>query len=407
MTLSKAICTSLRKSRIILILLLIAPIYLSGATFNVAIVSENDSYRRLLDDVLDTFSTSVSSEYALDAMNARIDRDRYSEYASSFSKYMKAENLAAIESLSFTSSQEKSAALSVLYPEFSDIERKYLLSGDKEAFDYIKMRDGYDMLIALSDLSSDNIPEIAMYIDGNLEREALFIDSLKSVEEEYLFSLFSKLLLSDDYKAVSVDLPPSGTIYIDNAQTGIYTSRIILEKGEHDIAYIIPGYVSKEMRLIIDDCIDSIDLDLEEIPLSSLRISSIPYDSKIFYNGLELDGREIKRLSYPFTISARHSGFSLYSMQSMVPIDTLVLQLKPEWLEDEDMLTIAKSRFYMNLFSTLISFGGYVASNVVGNLLPDYDMKPVSVVLGGISLVSLVCMMDSMFEYFDSARAEI
>lgn len=387
--------------------MLLAPIYLSGATFNVAILSENDSYRRLIDDVLDTFTSSISSEYALDAINNRIDRELYSEYSLSFSKYMKSENFAAIEKLSLTGSHETSATLSVIYPEFSDTEIKYLLSGDKEAFDYIKLRDGYDMLIAVKDISGNIIPEIAMYIDGKLEREALFVDSLKNVEEEYLFSLFSRLLLSDEYKAVSVDLPPSGTIYIDNAQTGIYTSRIILKKGEHDIAYIVPGYVSKQMSLIIDDCIDSIDLDLEEIPLSSLRISSIPYDSKIFYNGLELDGREIKRLSYPFTISARHSGFSLYSMQSMVPIDTLVLQLKPEWLEDEDMLTIAKSRFYMNLFSTLISFGGYVASNVVGNLLTDYDMKPVSVVLGGISLVSLVCMVDSMFEYFDSARAGI
>ncbi len=400
----KTICTSLKRSSLFLIMFFALLLPMSGASFRVAIVSEESRYSSLITDVLSVFSNSVSSDYALNLLNKRIDRELKNTYNTSLDRYLKAENFNSINNLELSTSSEIGATLEVVAPTLSEVETRYILSSDIDAIEYIKLRDNYDMVISIVLVDNDLLPQIALYIDGELKREALYSDLLRDVEEEFLFNFFSSLLISDSYKLVKIALPTTGTIYVDDVQVSLYTSRIVLTKGAHTISYIVPGYISKSMDVIIDDTTDNIELALEELPPASLHITSVPYDVAMFYNGIPLEDRVIDNLVYPFTITATHEDFSLYSMQSMIPMENLTISLKPSWLDSENILEEAKGDFYMNLFITLMTFGGSVAAGTVSNLLPEYDLGPVSVVLGGISLVSLINMVDSMFEYFDSAR---
>lgn len=403
MTSLKAICTSLRKSSlfILFVFALLSP--LSGANFRIAIISEDEAYQTLLEDVILSFD-SISTDFAYQRASERIELENTIEYEKQLDKYLQAENFDAIGKLKKKDFSREPLDLELIFPELDESEKKFVLSADEDALFYIKLRDGYDMILTVSKSKEDSISELRISQDGTLIRECLFSSSLAEVEEEFLFDHFSSMFLSGDEKLLALNFPSNGTLYIDGESVNTHTSKLVLKKGEHDIYYIVPGYVSKKFETLVTDDSKSLNLNLELIDPTSLYISSIPYDADIFYNGLRLDDKYIDRLEYPFTISATADGYSLFSMQSLKPVDTLSITLKPKWMQDENLLQESKDEFYMNLFSTLICFGGYIAAGTVDNLMPNYDISPVTVVLGGISLVSLINMVDSMFEYFDSAN---
>ncbi len=407
MTSLKAICTGLRKLDLFFLFFVVLATSLYSADFRIAICSDVQEYSSLVEDVLDTLKTA-SSDQALAKLNERLQYEREKQYYISYDKYLRDEDFSSLGSLSLDKAKEEHYAnIEVVSPEFSEVEKEYLLSGDEEAFDYIKLRDGYDMIISIALVSDDVLPEIALYVDSRLEHQALYAEALRKNEEDFLFSFFGSLLLGPDFTVVDVDMPSNGTLYVDDEQISTYTSCIVLSEGLHSISYIIPGYKTKAFDVIVDSSTEKIDLLLDKIEQNDLTISTVPFDSTLFYNGSQLDGKMIEKVVYPFTISATHDGFSLYSMQSMTAVDSLKISLKPLWMDSEDMISEAKGNFYMNLFATLMCFGGYIATQSVDNMVDEYDIKPVSVVLCGISLVSLVNMIDSMFEYFDSARMGI
>ena len=407
MTSLKAICTGLRKLDLFFLFFVVLATSLYSADFRIAICSDVQEYSSLVEDVLDTLKTT-SSDQALAKLNERLQYEREKQYYISYDKYLRDEDFSSLGSLSLDKAKEEHYAnIEVVSPEFSEVEKEYLLSGDEEAFDYIKLRDGYDMIISIALVSDDVLPEIALYVDSRLEHQALYAEALRKNEEDFLFSFFGSLLLGPDFTVVDVDMPSNGTLYVDDEQISTYTSCIVLSEGLHSISYIIPGYKTKNFDVIVDSSTEKIDLLLDKIEQNDLTISTVPFDSTLFYNGLQLDGKMREKVVYPFTISATHDGFSLYSMQSMTAVDSLKISLKHLWMDSEDMISEAKGNFYMNLFATLMCFGGYIATQSVDNMVDEYDIKPVSVVLCGISLVSLVNMIDSMFEYFDSARMGI
>ena len=83
------------------------------------------------------------------------------------------------------------------------------------------------------------------------------------------------------------------------------------------------------------------------------------------------------------------------------------VMLRPQWMEDEDIVKRAKDRFYTNLLSTIISFGGYVAAQSIEGIWPDAGTSPVTTLFAGFSFVELVALFDSMFDYYQAARLGI
>ena len=77
--------------------------------------------------------------------------------------------------------------------------------------------------------------------------------------------------------------------------------------------------------------------------------------------------------------------------------------MKPEWISSSDILSEAKNDFYKSLFYTLVAFGTQIGAESLSGFYPSYNLKPVSVVLGGVSLVSLINMLDSAFDYYQAA----
>ena len=68
---------------------------------------------------------------------------------------------------------------------------------------------------------------------------------------------------------------------------------------------------------------------------------------------------------------------------------------------------VIRQLFYINLIATIVSFGCYVASGSLSDIFTEVELRPVAALAAGISIVQLVELFDSMFDYYQAARLGI
>lgn len=399
---SKAIFISRRKISLVLFLLILL-LPLKAGEFRVAIVGNNDGYNAIAEDVLGLLSGSVDSQKGKDLYLERIKVSNLDSYYDSVKKYLDSESFDKLESLKIKEAEDEELVLKVVYPKFSPAELEYLLSGDVEAARFLRERENLDLLLVFSEVSDQPVANIITYINGSKVREALFADSLRSVELEALIDLLFPLLKDESTRLLAIALPEKSTLYIDGNQVPLYTGYAALKDGKHTLSYIASGYLPKTIEIVVKDGFSSIDLALEEVVPLPIYFSTVPYGARLSYNGEEISSGYIQDGVFPFTVTASYDGFDVYSFQSNKRAENIRIEMKPEWIASSDILSEAKNDFYKSLFYTLVAFGAQIGAETLSGLYPEHNLKPISVVLGGVSLVSLINMLDSAFDYYQAA----
>lgn len=398
----KSIFTGKKKlSLIILLFLFIAPIY--SASYSYSIVSENSEYEMMIEEVL-SLMREVTNQDRIDEARVRLEREAEYKYEDSYDSYLRAENFSSLESLKKDDISFSTLILEKNSHSFSDSEKKWIFDSDEDAIDYYRRLYGIDMLIAVDSVSEDPVPFLVLSINGERRLTSLFQSLDKEDDLKELLDLFLPLLKNENTHLYSFSLPPQGTLVVDGKNINLYTGYIALENGEHTFTYSAPGYVLETEKICLDGTNGKLDLNLNRIIPEPLFITPIPYDAKLYYNGMEEESHIIKEAIYPFTLTLSHEGFSVYSLQSMNRANSLDLTMKPEWMNDATLLEDAKMEFYKSLFTTLMLFGGWVSTGVVMRVYPDVPLYPLRGVMMGVSVVSLVNLFQSMFVYYESAQ---
>ena len=402
MSLLKVISISLRRLSFLSMLLLALP--LGAASFRAAVISDDERSARMILDALSVLSGEVTSGPSISAYEAKVARKAGNEREGRISGYIAAEDfdaLAAMEEEEIP--DDGDLMLEVVSVSVTDIENDYLMKGDSEAFSYVMLSDDIDLLI-VSDSEEDGLlTDLTLWVNGDEVYSSLY---LTSEDDEEFYSVLSVLLpyiKSPDTIIVPVDIPPIVSLSVDGSPVAPLRSVIALEKGEHDFVYSSPRFERMEETVIVDG---NTVLSPHLVPLFSgpAFISSLPYDASISYQGVPVEGHIVQEGTVPFSIAARHEGFAPFSMQSTRIADTISIELKPEWMAEEDLSERAKGRFYDSLVATLVTFGAFVATNSLSSIYTEADLAPVAVAFTGISLVQLVELLDSMFDYFQMAR---
>ena len=393
----------------VLILLLVLPLFLSAAPYRVAVVSESASYRDIIMDALSILSGDITSGEAIEERRERDERKRTLERERELSELRQAESFDRIESFldgADVQEDDDGLVLEISDAAFSQTEMEYLCRGDMDAFRYLLLRHDLDLIIAVSTEEDGLMTAVDVWINGEEVHRNLYISSSDDGEFSTMLSILRPMLKGPDTVLVSSSLPRTVTVLIDGEQVTPVRGLIAMERGEHAVSLSSPFYQSVEMSFTAED---GAVLSAHFTPVFSgaIFISSVPYDSSIYYQGQLLDTHTVTEGSVPFQITATHPGFSPRTIQSRIAMDRIQVSLRPAWMEDEDIVERAKTRFYDNLLTTLISFGGYVASGAVERILPDQDLAPVTAMMAGFSFVQLVELMDSMFDYFQAARLGI
>lgn len=403
MSSSKAISISRRKFKLLVILLLL-PVFLWAEPYRAAIVTDNPGYQGVLEDALLLLSGDVTSQTAIEARREKDERLKKIEREKSISQARQDEKSPSENAE--TAAEEETLSLELVTLELSDTEKEFLYKGDSDATRYVLLRDNLDLLL-VSDAAEDGmLTEAVLYINGEESRRTLYITGEDGDEFSAVVALLKPLLKDDDTIIIRADLPYAVSVSVDGNTEVPVRGYIAAERGEHSISYSSPGFESLSQDIEVGD--DTVlTAALIERPVSSLFISSRPYDSELFINGMKLDSHTLPEAPLPFQVTARHDGFGTYTIQSRMDLDKLEISLRPEWMENEDIVKDAKDRFYRNLLTTLVSFGCYVASGSLEDIYPEAEFSPVTGMLAGFSFVGLVELFDSMFDYFQAARLGI
>lgn len=378
---------------------------LYAESWRYALEGESGDYMSVVESVLSTIPY-INSEEELLRVEERIERNNRVEYEkkkatlyekedySSLSKLVKKE-----ASLPLSLTLEK---VSLNYSDYKDLLRE----NDPDTIEYLMRENNLDALFYIKSQGEGTIKEITLSLNGEVIRKAYYTNSLFSYEEEALLDYLSSRLLSSSFNYYKISLSPShSSLVIDGVVKTTVSPFVILENGEHTFSLAASGYESKDEKITLTGEEREIELSLSPQSSHSLYISTLPWNVDVRVNGGEIEGKYIPSIHSPYTLSLTSPSFSSYSYQTTSNSERVRIEMEGEWGEEENILEKKKNEFYKSIFSTLISFGGYTAFRAVENI--NGTQSPLKVVLGGVSIVSLINLVSSAMDYYGSASQEI
>ncbi len=403
MTSLKAGFISRKRINLLVLFIFVFLLRLGAADINIAIASDSDELLTFLSSSLIAFGDKADSTYALNIYDERVRReaditfekdiDKALQSESDLSKVTKKSEIASVSSLD----------IKIKDVSFTDKDKEYLRAGDEYAYSYFKAKEGLDMILYLKSETIDGISFISLLLDGRSIREGVYLRELFKDEEREMLIALLPYFKSDEYKLYELVFPSKSAIHADGVTLSENVSFIALKKGMHTFSITNPDYEDAAFEIEAGD--DSI-ISFELSPLESnvLFVRTTPYDALLTYQGNRLESHLIRDSVPPFSLTLSMPGFAFYSFESRKNIRTMNLTMKPEWMENGEYLKREKDEFYASLFTTLLSFGASVGSKALQNIYSEHDFGPMDVVFTGVSLVSLMYMIDSMFGYYNSAK---
>ena len=195
---------------------------------------------------------------------------------------------------------------------------------------------------------------------------------------------------------------PSVSIVIDGNVKTNSSDLIVLENGPHTFTLSASGYLDKTETIEVGEDRD-INLSLSPHDSHSLYISTLPWSVDMRVNGEVSDGKFIQSIHSPYTISLSSPNFSHLTFQSNRMDESIDVELNPLWTEADEIIIEKKNDFYRSIFTSLLSFGCYTALRAVENINGTTGPNALKVVFGGISIVSLINLVCTAIDYYESA----
>ena len=407
-TLSRVISITLKSrtsKRLLFLLTLLSLLLLPlrAEEWRYVVAGEDEGYSALVEDALGTVPF-VSNPLVLEKAHIRAEeKSRTAMEAKKALLYSKEDFKGAEKT-----EAEKIEPFSSLEMKKVDLDlSKYmaLLSrSDSDALHHISLSNDLDAIFFVKAESEGNIRRIELFMNGEPIRNCYYSSDLSSYEERQLVSLFSSLLLGDEGEIYNLVLSPSSaTVAVDGEKRSSSSPYILLENGKHTFTLSAYGYQDQTFELDLDGSEKTISLSLEKSPSFGLFVTSLPWTGEIWLNGIKTEGKYITDVDAPYVLTLRREGYAPASFQTSSSSPVREVTMKPIWTEDKDILKEKKNDFYRSTLIALLSFGGYTASGALEKIggVPYQDTA--KVVLGGISIVSLVNLVRSAADYYGYA----
>ncbi len=403
MTSLKAISTLLKKSKRLFLLLLFILISLStlpAESLRVTALGENDGYIELLESVLSSF-TSVGSERVIALREERRSRDEKKEEIKRRTEESRNEKWA--ESENSEKEEYTLLDLEIVTPDLSKYS-SFLSASDTDAYEYLRALYDLDAVFYVKSTSDGDVDYIELLFNGEVIHSAWYNTMTSSAEEGILYSLLSTLLLSDTWHLYSLSLDPlNAALTIDGTPLEDSSGYIILPDGEHTFSISLYGYIESVKTLTLTGK-EKLAFKLEEAPKETLLVTTYPYSADLYYNGIKSETKYLEGVVTPYIITLESPLFDDYSYQERRESSHITLYQAPLWTGSMDYMSEKKGAFYSSLFYTLLSFGGYVASESISNYYSSSIGGAANVVFTGAVIVSLVNLVQNAVDYYNTAR---
>ena len=152
MTSSKRICIFRKRLSLAIMLIMLLPLPAGAASYRTLVVSDDEGIASLILSSLSLLSGEVTAPAAIEEYGRKAaDEERIAREAA-ISGYITSEDLSGLESYlaqeeaAGAAADDGSLVLEVVEAEVQDAERPFLLAGDRDAFDYIRLVQDLDLI---------------------------------------------------------------------------------------------------------------------------------------------------------------------------------------------------------------------------------------------------------------------
>lgn len=403
MTSLKTISTMLRKTKLLLIFILMMVVMpLWADSYRIGVLGEDTEYCGIIKESLEIIS-QVYSEDAILRAKERNEAIKHQEYLLKRSSDLLSENFSSLNAAEVPYQMGDTLQIEVVTLNVDDGVAAFLRKGDKDAFSYVALSENLDALFFVKADSVASIRDITVLMDGEIIREVPYVNSLHAYEEKALLDLFASLYLDDVHHVYAFTVDPSSSALVVDGES-VVSGYAMLREGLHSFALEAYGYKGIQESRELTGEETSVSFLLEPSLPHDLYVSTKPWNASVYFNGSKMEGKTLSGIYAPYTLSLSAEGFANASYQTRKDVEKVEISMKPAWGKDNDVMMDKKAEFYRSLFYTIGFFGTYCATNSLSNIYVDNAaLKPVSVVLGGVSLVSLVYLVQSAVDYFSAA----
>ncbi|MBP5756279.1 MAG: hypothetical protein J6W39_01715 [Spirochaetales bacterium] len=286
------------------------------------------------------------------------------------------------------------------------VDTQVLVSGDRMLLRYMCLQSGADIIIIpiISRLGDFNQLSLYRYSyasdDFSLIFERLSADSDYFTESSVL--RFASSFIEGRPSLIRLDnLVDGAYVVVDDKDVTVLNNYVFTTAGKHVLEIGALGHSTRYISInAVSDAIISFDAKLPAVVYSDLLIETNP-SSTVKVNGLELGQTPIVLNSYslPLTLRFEKDQYMGKSLGITENTNRIKIDLKPEWMANQDLLKKSKDRFYWAFARTILLFGSKLALG----LFNDGNNKFISsmdIAFNGIITVSIVDAVGCLVDYF-------
>lgn len=311
--------------------------------------------------------------------------------------------------------------LGVTYRTFPFEEKRATMLGTFEASrPWFCSKEGLDALLLIQTTELASVKRIRLFwYDAPSSSTRLIFDQvvvkqdLREKKEDIALALLQRTAGSDASMLVFDQLGPAVRIEANNEDLILSGSHTLVKPGELVLTLSSVGYASRTVSLTVHPgTITHIPGSLKPLDLGSIELVS-PFGASNWYvQGSFLGNASsitLGQYSLPMLVVAQKDGFASKTIQLQSPTDSLLVELKPEWMSSVELLEEKQRGFYKSLRNTMLVFGLYVACSTLSETFEVANplWQPLLVATSGFALVSSLQTIMNLASYASLAGSSV
>ena len=235
---------------------------------------------------------------------------------------------------------------------------------------------------------------------------------VRELQDELLLALLP-LGSGTEVSLLHIENPVPGlTARIDGKDRPIVGNQVVTPAGEIILELSAFGYEPVSVPLSVAPGEKAVvDGNLKPATFGPLSISSSTGTVDWFLDGVRQNGLPFMfpNQTLPLNIVASRKGFMSSAVQSTTAMRTIVFDLKPEWMTDENLITRNRDSFYTAMGRAFGAFGLWVGLQSLATTFSDYGTgdplwQPWIFLSAGVSVVSVVDLIGDLLAYYTGTR---
>ena len=286
------------------------------------------------------------------------------------------------------------------------VETEALISGDRMLLRYMCLQSGADIILIpiisrLGDFNQVSLYRYSYaYDDFSLVYERISTDTDRFTESSVL--RFASSFIEGEPVLISLDnLVEGANVKIDDKNVSVQDGFVFTTSGLHKLEIGAIGHSSRLISInAISNAIIAFDAKLPAVVYYDLQIETNP-SSTVKINGIEIGQTPLVLGSYSLPLTLRFEKDQYMGKNYAITEKTkkITIDLKPEWMANQDILKKSKDKFYWSFARSILLFGSKLALGLFNDgtkkMLTSLDMA-----FSGIIAVSIVDTVGCLVDYF-------